>query len=104
MKGSLYIAAPFFPAGGETAEMPGMYPPGKYDVAGFAVGVAEKKALLPKVGQMGPGDWVVGLPSSGLHSNGFSLVRKLVEGCGGQYSEQLEGVPLGEASIDSIFT
>lgn len=62
--------------GGETAEMAGFYPPGEYDIAGFAVGVAERDRLLTGAGIV-PGDVLVGLPSSGLHSNGFSLVRKI---------------------------
>jgi phosphoribosylformylglycinamidine cyclo-ligase len=63
--------------GGETAEMPGMYDPQEYDLAGFTVGVVEKKKIVDGSG-IRPGDWVLGLPSSGLHSNGFSLVRKVL--------------------------
>lgn len=65
--------------GGETAEMPAMYPPGEYDAAGFAVGAVERNNLLPNTEKITAGDIVIGLPSSGIHSNGFSLVRKVVE-------------------------
>ncbi|MUV38586.1 Phosphoribosylformylglycinamidine cyclo-ligase [Lentibacillus sp. JNUCC-1] len=65
--------------GGETAEMPGMYDEDTYDLAGFAVGIADRKALI--TGEtIAPGDTIIGLASSGIHSNGYSLVRKLVEG------------------------
>ena len=63
--------------GGETAEMPGFYAPGEYDLAGFIVGVVERKNILTGKG-VKPGDTLIGLPSAGLHTNGYSLARKLV--------------------------
>ncbi len=71
--------------GGETAEMPGMYADGEYDIAGFAVGAVDRARLLPKPERMVAGDVVLALPSSGVHSNGFSLVRKIVQHVGADW-------------------
>lgn len=76
--------------GGETAEMPGMYQPGEYDIAGFAVGVVNADKVVDG-STVRPGDIVLGLASNGLHSNGFSLVRKLVEQAGVRWDEHLPG-------------
>ncbi|HYN28085.1 MAG TPA: phosphoribosylformylglycinamidine cyclo-ligase [Burkholderiales bacterium] len=84
--------------GGETAEMPGMYPSGEYDLAGFAVGVVEKSGIIDGSGIIA-GDVVLGLASSGAHSNGYSLVRKIVETSGVDLSSDFDGRTLGEALL-----
>ena len=75
--------------GGETAEMPGMYQPGDYDVAGFCVGIVEKDQIIDG-SKIKKGDKIIALPSSGFHSNGFSLVRKIFP----DFNEEFEGKPL----------
>jgi len=81
--------------GGETAEMPDMYPEGEYDLAGFAVGVVEEGEIVDGK-DIQEGDVVLGIPSSGLHSNGFSLVRKVLQENGIPFDAQVEGWNLAE--------
>jgi phosphoribosylformylglycinamidine cyclo-ligase len=81
--------------GGETAEMPGMYPPGEYDLAGFAVGAVEKSKIITG-NTIVPGDVILAIGSSGAHSNGYSLVRKIIERAGAKPTDDLGGLPLGD--------
>lgn len=80
--------------GGETAEMPGFYQPGEYDIAGFAVGVVEKDQVVTG-DKIREGNIIIGLPSSGVHSNGFSLVRKLIT----DLNVDFNGRPIGETLL-----
>ena len=88
--------------------MPGMYSSGEYDIAGFAVGAVERDSVLPRSQSIAPGDVVIGLASSGIHSNGFSLVRRIIDNSGLSYTspcpftttEGLQSVTkLGEALL-----
>src|SRR5690348_3116763 len=82
--------------GGETAEMPDMYPPGEYDLAGFCVGAVEKSALIDG-SAVRAGDAILGVASSGAHSNGYSLIRKIVERAGSPLELDIGGVTLADA-------
>ena len=80
--------------GGETAEMPGFYKPGDYDIAGFCVGVVEKDKIV-NGSKTSEGDVLIAIPSSGVHSNGFSLVRKVIT----DYNKEYKGKTIGEALL-----
>ncbi|TLY47893.1 MAG: phosphoribosylformylglycinamidine cyclo-ligase, partial [Gammaproteobacteria bacterium] len=84
--------------GGETAEMPDMYPPGEYDLAGFCVGAVEKSALIDGA-KVQAGDAIIGIASSGPHSNGYSLIRKIVARAGSPFDLDIGGVKLADALL-----
>lgn len=85
--------------GGETAEMPGMYAADEYDLAGFCVGIVEKKAIIDGSG-VAAGNRLIGLASSGPHSNGYSLIRKIITGCGAKLTDKLQHTTLGESLLE----
>ena len=82
--------------GGETAEMPGMYEGDDYDLAGFCVGVVEKNQIIDGH-RVAPGDKIIALPSSGPHSNGYSLIRKIIDTSNADLTQDCDGVALSEA-------
>ena len=85
--------------GGETAEMPGMYADGEYDLAGFCVGIVEKSQIIDGT-QVKAGDALIGIASSGPHSNGYSLIRKIISHSNASLDDDFNGRPLGEALLE----
>lgn len=85
--------------GGETAEMPGMYADGEYDLAGFCVGIVEKSQIIDGT-QVKAGDALIGIASSGPHSNGYSLIRKIISHSNASLNDDFNGRPLGEALLE----
>ena len=86
--------------GGETAEMPGLYQPGEYELAGFCVGVVEKDEIITGK-EVSPGDILIALPSSGPHANGFSLIRKILADSGTSLTDTLDGIPFLELLLET---
>ena len=86
-------------AGGETAEMPGMYRPGEYDLAGFCVGAVEKQEIITGE-HVREGDTLIALPSSGPHANGFSLIRKILADSGTSLTDELDGAPFSDLLLE----
>jgi phosphoribosylformylglycinamidine cyclo-ligase len=85
--------------GGETAEMPGMYAEGEYDLAGFCVGIVEKSQIIDGT-QVKAGDALIGIASSGPHSNGYSLIRKIISHSNASLDDDFNGRPLGQALLE----